>query len=281
MENNKYLKQILENLPKGIITYTHKPNKFMNISYTLQARNYTELYLNNNRLEDLIPEEQFILLDANNSDPTYTPQTMLAGIFKARNIEQRSNDNLDAIEKCNDTLIKLNRMSLQKRADITETIYQHNVHANLLEHYLNVEKKYQEYENRQKTITAPVRNFVNGILEKITKKPYGKPPYTQDERNRANLEWKKFREEQQAEPTVSNQQLLKKYRYNSDLAVGNPFDFLYNNPELSALNEEYATTMISLKVLDGSAYQKAIRSLNRNPRKYLEHAKTWETISQK
>ena len=38
MEKNKYLEQVLQNLPESTITYTQKPNEFMNIAYTLQAQ---------------------------------------------------------------------------------------------------------------------------------------------------------------------------------------------------------------------------------------------------
>lgn len=280
-KGNKYLEQVLENLPKGIITYTQKPNEIMNIAYTLQAKDYTELYLDNHKLEDLTPEEQLILLNSNDGDPTYTPQTMLAGIFRARNIRERSNDNNEAIAKCNDSLIDINHKSLQKHASISEVISQKRIHANLLEYYLSVEQKSLEYEAQQKSIAAPIKGFVNRILERITRKPHGKPPYSQDERDRGAKEWEKFRAEQNADSAVSNEELLKRFRYNSNFAVGSPFEFLYHNPELSALDEEYAITMNALKVLDGSAYQKATRSLNRNPRKYLEHIQSLGTVQQK
>lgn len=163
-KGNKYLEQVLENLPKGIITYTQKPNEIMNIAYTLQAKDYTELYLDNHKLEDLTPEEQLILLNSNDGDPTYTPQTMLAGIFRARNIRERSNDNNEAIAKCNDSLIDINHKSLQKHASISEVISQKRIHANLLEYYLSVEQKSLEYEAQQKSIAAPIKGFVNRIL---------------------------------------------------------------------------------------------------------------------
>ena len=57
MEKNKYLEQVLQNLPESTITYTQKPNEFMNIAYTLQAKDYKELYLNDTQLDDLTPEE--------------------------------------------------------------------------------------------------------------------------------------------------------------------------------------------------------------------------------
>lgn len=281
MEKNKYLEQVLQNLPESTITYTQKPNEFMNIAYTLKAKDYKELYLNDTQLDDLTPEEQFILLNSNDGDPTYTPQTMLAGIFKARNIRERSSSNTDAIVKCNDSLIEINRMAFKKHASISEAISQNNIHANLLEYYLKVESKSLEYEASQKSALAPFRNFVNKILERITRKPHGKPPYSQDERARGSREWEKFRKEQNADPDLPNEQVLKRFRYNSDLAIGAPFEFLYNNPELSALNEEYAITMNTLKVLDGSAYQKAMSTLNRNPRKYLNHVKAWTETQQK
>ena len=131
----------------------------------------------------------------------------------------------------------------------------------------------KEYEVRQQSFFAPLRNFKNKILEKITKKPYTTPPCTQDELERGRKEWEKFREEQKATDSISNEKLLKRYKYNSNYSHGEPFASLYNNPELSALDEEYTTTNIALQILDGSAYKKAENALNRNPYQYIKKVK--------
>lgn len=273
-KNNKFLEQVLQNLPQGTITYTQKKNLNMNIPYTLTVKNYKEMYLNNVvKQPDLSPEEQLILINANNSDPTYTPSTVLAGIFKARKISERSKTPLEAIQKCNQVLIDLNQATFKKRESISEEISSLRIHANLLEYYLDVEQKCSEYDRKQKSITAPIRNFANRILEKVTRKPHVGPPFSQDERDRGLAEWEKFRAEQGADSTISNKTLLKRYRYNSDIASGNQFAFMYNQPDLFALEEDYATTNIALKILDGSAYAKAKNALNKNPRSYVEKVK--------
>lgn len=270
-KNNKFLEQVLQNLPQGTITYSQKRNSSMNVPYTLTVKNYKEMYLNSVvKQPDLSPEEQLILINANNSDPTYNPSTVLAGIFKARKISERSKNPLEAITKCNQVLIDLNQATFKKRDSISKEISTLKMHANLLEYYLDVEQKCNDYDRKQNSITAPIRNFANRILEKITRKPHVGPPFSQDERDRGSAEWEKFRAEQQADPQISNRKLLKRYRYNSDIATGDAFDFMYDHPDLSTLEEEYATTNIALKILDGSAYIKAERALNKNPRSYVE-----------
>lgn len=274
MEINKNLEQVLKYLPKTTITYRQKQSSSMSIPYVLKVKDYKTLYLNEQKIGTLTKQEQLILLNANNSDPTYTPSTTLAGIFKAREIRKRSENSTVAIQKCNSVLVDLNKASFQKRASIANVISQKRVHANLLGYYLKKEEEMKEYEIRQQSFLAPLRNLKNKILEKITKKPYTAPPCTQDELERGRKEWEKFREEQKASDSISNEKLLKRYRYNSDHTHGEPFAFLYNNPELSALEEEYTTTNIALQILDGSAYKKAENALNRNPYQYIKKVKS-------
>lgn len=268
-----YLEQVLQNLPTATITYTQKPNVRMDVPYSLTAKNYKEFYLGTTKQPDLTPMEQLILLNANNSDPTYTPSTVLAGIFKARKIAERSTNSSEAINKCNKALVQLNQETLKRRACIAEQISKKAIHANLLEYYLNVESKCREYDKKQQAFTAPVRNLASKLLEKITRKPHPSLVFSQDERERGAKAWEEFRLERGAKPEDSNQKVLKQYRYNSDIASGEPFSFMYNDPELSSLKDEYNTTNLALQVLDGSAYMKAERSLNRNPRKYLAKVK--------
>jgi len=273
-KKENYLEQVLQNLPQGTITYTQKKNSSMNIPYTLTVKNYKEMYLNDVvKQPDLSPEEQLILINANNSDPTYNPSTVLAGIFRARKISERSTSPLEAIQKCNQVLIDLNQATFKRRDTISQEVSKLRMHANLLEYYLKVEQKCSEYDRKQSSVTAPIRNFANKILEKITRKPHVGPPFSQDERDRGLAEWEKFRAEQSADPNISNKKLLKRYRYNSDLATGDAFDFLYRESELSSLEEDYATTNIALQVLDGSAYKKAERALNDHPKSYIERVK--------
>lgn len=273
MEKNKNLEQVLKYLPKTTITYHQKQSSAMNIPYILKVKDYKKLYLNEQEIGTLTQAEQLILLNSNNSDPTYTPSTTLAGIFKAREIMKRSENSTDAIKKCNSVLVDLNKASFQKRSSIANVISQKRVHANLLEYYLKMEEKMKEYEISQQSFLAPLRNLKNKILETITKKPYTAPPCTEDELERGRKEWEKFREEQKATDSISNEKLLKRYKYNSDYSNGEPFSFLYNSPELSALDEEYTTTNIALQILDGSAYKKAENALNRNPHQYIKKVK--------
>lgn len=274
MEKNKNLEQVLQYLPKTTIKYKQKSCVPMNVPYTLTVIGYKRIFLNEFELDELTPEEQLILLHSNNSDPTYTPSSTLAGIFKAREIMKRSENRDDAIINCNKILLKVNQAHFKKRSSIRAQISEKTMHANLLEYYLDAKKALKEYDKQQASRLAPIINFKNKFLGFITRKPHGTPPYSRDELERGKKAWEKFRAEQNADDSVSNKELLRRYRYNANYKTGEPFEFLYNNPELSAISEDYATTNIALQILDGSAFQKAEAALNRNPHQYIKRVKT-------
>lgn len=273
MTKNKFLNQVLENLPQGNITYVHKPNEEFNYHYTLTAKNYKEVFLDGNKLFDLTPEEQLILVNSNNRDPLYTPHTTLAGIYKSREIVNRSIKPTDSILKCNSELVRLNQAILHKREEILRKISEENLKANLLDYYLTVETKCEEYERKQNSILAPVRNMFNRILGKITKTNRLGPPFSDDERQRGATAWHEFRLKHNAPDNVSNRTLLNRYRYHADFEKSEPFSFMLDTPELKLLEEEYSTTNMALKILDGSAYKQALLALNKNPRSYVDHVK--------
>lgn len=281
MENNKNLEQVLQHLPQTTITYTQKPCMSMTVPYVLTVKDYKKLYLNDTELEDLQPEEQLILLHSNNPDPTYNPSTTLAGIFKAREIIKRSQNKDEALAKCNQTLVDINRAHFKKRGSITRIASEKNMRANLLEYYLKANETMQEYERQQASIFAPIINLKNRITAKLKRSSYQIPPFTQDELERGNEEWEKFRKEQNADGTVSDKELLRRYRFPSEHKSKQPFEFLYDDPELSAISEEYATTTIALQILDGSALRKALGALNRNPYQYIKKVKALNSSQQK
>lgn len=267
------LELFLQGLPDTMITYTQKPNPAMNVPYELTVKGFKKFYLNRNEQPDLSTEEQIILLCASGNDVYTTPSNTVAGIFKAREIRKRSKSTDEAIQKCSKVLIGLNRTEFDIRNSITEKVSQKQVHANLLEYYLNVEKAMAEYEQVQKSILAPVINLKNRILETITRKPHLGPPYSQDEVERGRREWEQFRLEQGASPKEPAETVLKRYRYNSNFAYGEPFGYLYETPELSSISEEYATSTIALQILDGSAFRKAAKEFSKNPSHYIRQEK--------
>lgn len=271
---NKNLEQVLQHLPKTRIEYKPSENISMHIPYVLTVIDYTRLFLNDFELERLTPEEQLILLHSNNSDPTYTPSTTLAGIFKAREIMKRSKNTEEAIKKCNKVLLDINKAQFEKMACVTDEISKKTMHANLLEYYLNVEEFWQEYSKRQNSKLAPIINFKNKFIEKFTKEPSADSLYPLEDLERAKQVWEEFRKEQHADNSISNADLLCIYRYNSTYEGNKPFEFLYHNPELSAINEQYSTTNIALQILDGSAFTKAENALNRNPYQYIKKVKS-------
>lgn len=270
MEN---LELLLQGIPDSTITYRQIPNPAMNVPYELKVRGFKKLYLNENEQPDLTPEEQIILLCASGNDIYSTPSNTVAGIFKAREITKRSANTNDAIQKCSRTLIDINRAEFALRNSITEKVSQKQVHANLLEYYLGVEKAIADYEKKQNSVLAPIINLKNRILETITRKPHLGPPYSQDELERGRREWENFRLEQGANPDIPADTLLKRYRYKSDYTHGVPFGYLYETPELSSISEEYATSTIALQILDGSAYKRAAHEFSKNPSHYIRQAR--------
>ena len=272
------LELFLQGAPDTMITYTQKPNPAMNVPYELTVKGFKKFYLNRNEQPDLTTEEQLILLCASGNDIYTTHSNTVAGIFKAREIRKRSKSTDESIQKCSEALIGLNRTEFNIRNSITEKVSQKQVHANLLEYYLSVERAMAEYEQLQSSILAPIINLKNRILETITRKPHLGPPYSQDEVERGRREWEQFRLEQGAKPEVPADTLLKKYRYNSDFVRGVPFGYLYETPELSSISEEYATSTIALQILDGSAFKKAAHEFSKNPSHYIKQGKEREKI---
>lgn len=270
MEN---LELLLQGIPDSTITYRQIPNPAMNVPYELKVRGFRKMYLNENEQPDLTPEEQIILLCSSGNDIYSTPSNTVAGIFKAREITKRSTNTNDAIQKCSRALIELNRAEFALRNSITEKVSQKQVHANLLEYYLGVEKAIEDYEKKQNSVLAPIINLKNRILEAITRKPHLGPPYSQDELERGRREWENFRLEQGAKPDIPAETLLKRYRYKSDYIHGAPFGYLYETPELSSISEEYATSTIALQILDGSAYKRAAHEFSKNPSHYIKQAR--------
>lgn len=270
MEN---LELLLQDIPENTITYRQIPNPAMNVPYELTVKGFRKLYLNSNAQPDLTPEEQIILLCASGNDVYTTPSNTVAGIFKAREIMKRSKTADEAIQKCNQTLIDINKAEFALRNSITQKVSEKQVHANMLEYYLCVEKAIADYEQTQKSVLAPVINLKNRILEMVTRKPHLGPPFSQDELERGRREWEKFRIQQGAKSDVSPDTLLKRYRYQSDFAHGEPFGYLYDTPELSSISEEYATSTIALQIIDGSAYKRAAHEFNKNPSYYIRQAR--------
>lgn len=183
MEN---LEQLLQGLPKESIVYTQKTNEAMNIPYQLEVQGYKKMYLNGQELPDLNAQEQLILLCATGVDPYTLPSNTVAGIFKAREIMKRSQSVDDAISKCNQALIDINKTEFEKRSEITEEVSRRSVHANLLEYYLGVERAMADYEKQQASIFAPFINLKNRIVELVTRKPHVGPPYSR----RRSRTWK-------------------------------------------------------------------------------------------
>ncbi len=270
------LELFLQGKADTTITYTQTPNPAMNIPYELTVKGFKKFYLNRNEQPDLTTEEQLILLCASGNDIYSTPSNTVAGIFKAREIKKRSKSTDEAIQKCSEALIGLNRAEFNIRSSITEKVSQKRVHANLLEYYLGVEKAMAEYEQLQSSILAPVINLKNRILETITRKPHLGPPYSQDEVERGRREWEQFRLEQGACPKEPAENVLKRYRYDSDFVRGSAFGYLYDTPELSSISEEYATSTIALQILDGSAFKKAAKEFSKNPSHYIRQEKERE-----
>lgn len=273
MEN---LELFLQGAPDTTITYIQKPNPVISVPYELTVKGFKKFYLNRNEQPDLTPQEQTILLCAVGNDVYTTPSSTVAGIFKAREIMKRSQSTDEAIQKCSEALINLNKSEFSLRDSITQKVSENVVYANLLEYYLGVEKAMADYERSQKSVLAPIINLKNRILEAITRKPHLGPPYSQDELERGRREWAKFRAKQGAKPETPADKVLKRYRYNSDFIRGNPFGYLYDTPELSSISEEYATSTIALQILDGSAYTRASQELNKNPSHYIRKAKSQE-----
>lgn len=273
MEKNKNLEQVLQHLPKTTITYKQQSSIPFNVPYLLTVKGYKKIFLNEFELDDLTPEEQLILLHSNSNDPTYNPSNTIAGIYKAREIMKRAKSTDKAVSACTKLLLKINKAHFQKRASIREEITERTMRANLLEYYLKAQKSSKEYNTQQASKFAPIINFKNKFLEIITRKPHSIPTYSQEELDRGKKAWEQFRKEQNADSSISNKELLRRYKYNSNYKTGKPFEFLYNSPELSAISEEYATYNIALQILDGSAFQKAEASLNRNPRQYINRIK--------
>ncbi len=267
MEN---LEKFLQGTPDITITYTQKPSPAMNVPYELTVKGFKKFYFNRNEQPDLTPEETLILLCADGHNVYTTPSNTVAGIFKAREIKKSSNTTDEAIQKCNEALIGLNRAEFDLRNSITEKVSKKVMYAKKLDCYLEVEKGLATYEQLQKSPFAPIINLRNRILETITIQPNFGQPYTQDELEYGKREWEKFRTFQGVTADVPAATLLKRYRYNSDFVHGTEFGYLYQTPELSSLSEEYATSAIALQILDGSAFRKAAKDFSKNPSHYIK-----------
>lgn len=276
MEKDKILEQILQKLPNTTITYEQKPNAILNASYILTAKGYKKLYLNNVELPDLTQEEQIILLAARSMDIYNTPKNTLAGIFKSREILKRSADKEEAIQKINQILLRANRAEFEQRTAITEEVEKRNIRANMLDAYLKAEKRMSEYKRQQKSVFAPLINFKNRILETVTHKPHVGPPHTAEELEHGKREWEKFRKEQGVKDDVPAEKVLKMYRYKGNKIGKAAFSYLYDVPELSSISAEYATNLVALQIIDGSAYKKAIDDINQNQFHYLVKLKSPE-----
>ena len=274
MNNNKTLTEVLSTLPQNSkITYVHKPTKENPTKYILTAKGFTSFYLNNQALPNLTPEEQLILLNSTHNMHSSIAKQTLAGIFKARKFKEASANLDEAIQNCNAELVKENRAWLDERATALEQISQNNMRASQLQYYLDLEKTMAKYNKKQKSKLVIFSNIKNKILQFITRKPFAEPPVTQEELDEGKKVWQQFREEQNAPNSLSNQALLKQYKYKSNISQGEPFSYLLNTHEQKALFEEYTCTNIALQILDGSALLKATTAIQKNPFQYLKKFK--------
>lgn len=273
-KKNEVFSEVVKNLPgTSTITYEKKPTEEMSVPYTLTVKGYTKMFLDSTPLEDLNLQEQLILLNSNPADPAYTPEKTVAGIYKAREIQKRSKSISEAIAKCNKALIKENQAWLHARSVVSQKISDNKMRASMLEYYLKAEKAVNRYNRVQESIFSPIINFKDRIVAFFKRKPYGKPPFPASELEQGRKEWKKFRIERKAPDNMSDKEVLKRFKYNSSEPRGEAFSYMYSSPQIKALAEEYTTTNIALKIIDGSAYAKAEETIMKNPFQYLRFLK--------
>lgn len=244
-------------LKEKVITYVQKKTKKMNIPFKLTVKGYKELYLNTQRLDDLNSEEKLILAaSVEDRDPTKTPETTLAGIFRARQINKRCKTREEALNMCFKLVHDQNQEFLEERRIQYDNIAVLSQRASALNHYLNVQKEMHKYFKGQNSVFAPFINFKNKILHLFRKRPTSGQPYSDEEFNYAVQAWKEFREEQNAPETMSNAEVLKKFKYAGSRS-SEPFAYTMNTELLDALQEDYAITTVALQIIDGSAVQRA------------------------
>lgn len=281
MKKNKTLDEVVANLPKNSkITYTQQPTPKINVPYMLTVEGYSKFYLNTSPLPDLTQEEQIILLASKNSDPIRTPDRTIAAIFKARQISERSQNQQDAVNKCNSVLVDENKDWLEARNKIYDDVTQKKTHARQLEYYLENERKFAQYKKQQSSIFAVFINMKNRVSAFLRRKPYSKQPVSEEELFEGQKVWEAFRAEQHAPETMSNKALLTRYKFNSDVPHGQPFEFMFQSPELAGLLENYMTTNMALQILDGSAYKRAEATISKNTFQYLKQLKSENTAHQ-
>lgn len=257
-------------MPESTITYTQVATPTIDIPYTLTAKNYKKFYLGETELPDLTPEEQLILLTATAVDGSCSTEQMLAGIYKAREINKRAKSKDKAIDLCHKLTIKDN-LALTAFVD---KVGRHRMNADKLEYYLNASNEQAKYLATQGSKMSGLFNLRNKLLQFFTKKPYTEPPHTQHELDAGVKAWRKFRKAQGASPETPNDVLLNRYKYGRDDVPTSgpntePFSYMFHNGEYQNLQDEYRTSVLAYKVVDGTAYEMAEKTVVNNSDFYL------------
>lgn len=269
MSNEKRLKM------KGReITYVQKRTQKMDIPYRLTVKDGREMYLNDEKLWDLTPEEQLILMASADKDPTKTPENTIAAIFQARQITKRCKDAEQAIQKCFDVLYQENKDLLDQMEIEQEKVQKLNQKAGQLSYYLDVQYEMEEFKQIQASPFASIINAKNRIAHFLRREPYSEPPYTERELDYSRRIWAQFRKDHDVPDNMTNQEALLRFKYGSLEITSDPFDHVVNHELLDALQEEYTVSTITLQILDGSAYEQAKKKYpHKNVFPYLKPGK--------
>ena len=189
---NAFAKQ--QNQPmEAEFTYVQKPTKKMNIPYSLTVKGYKYLFLNSIELEELSPKEQLILINSTDDDVTKSPELTIAAIYVARQFSKRTDDNVEAYNRCIKCLTKQSHDILQAHKNNSKIRKKLSQYEKKLRKSLSIRQEMKKYKRKQNSFFSPIINLKNKILHIFNKNIDVNQPYTDSEFDKAEKMWDEFR----------------------------------------------------------------------------------------